>query len=262
MEFKVRGAAAYAATGNRAFDPAKETVIFIHGVGQDHTIWVLPIRYFARHDRNVLAVDLPGHGRSDGPPLDSIQEMGDWVVDAMDAADVEKAAVVGHSMGSLVALEVASRHSDRVRAVAMVGVSVPLAVSSPLMAAAKAHSHDAVDMMTYWSHSKAAQIGGSPTPGMWMLGGGLRLLEQTDAESIHVDLRACDDYITGLDRASEIQCPTLVLLGEKDLMTPVRVAQTLRVSLTDQDTVVFKGAGHALLAERSDPVLDQLIKII
>ena len=262
MEFRVRGAAAYAATGNKSFDPAKKTVIFIHGVGQDHTIWVLPIRYFARHDRNVLAVDLPGHGRSEGRPLESIQDMGDWVTEAMDAVGAERAAVVGHSMGSLVALETASRHSDRVRAVAMVGVSVPLAVSSPLMTSAEAHSHDAIDMMTYWGHSKAAQIGGSPTPGMWMLGGGLRLLEQAGAATIHADLRACDEYVTGLDRATEIDCPTLLLLGEKDLMTPVRVAQALRDTITDQDTVVFKGAGHALLAERSDPVLDQLIRII
>lgn len=262
MEIDVRGAAAYVATGNKAFDPAKRTVVFVHGVGQDHTIWVLPTRYFARHDRNVLAVDLPGHGRSDGPPLETIEKMGEWIIDVMNAIGVENSAVVGHSMGSLAALDVASRHSDRVRALVMVGVSVPLAVSDPLMSSAEAHSHDAVDMMTYWSHSKTAQIGGSPTPGMWMLGGGMRLLEQSDPETIHADLRACDNYVTGLDRAGQVTCPTLLLLGEKDQMAPIRVAQTLRDAISDHDTVVFEGAGHALLAECADPVLDQLIRIV
>jgi pimeloyl-ACP methyl ester carboxylesterase len=188
--------------------------------------------------------------------------MGQWIIDVMDAVGVEKAAIVGHSMGSLVALEVAAGNPDRVRSLAMVGVSIPIAVSEPLMSSAKAHSHEALDMMTYWSHSKVAQIGGSPTPGMWMVGGGLRLLEQTDPTTVHSDLRACDIYVTGIERARGIGCPTLLLLGAKDQMTPPRVAQTLREAIKDSDTVVFEDAGHALLTERPDPVLDQLIRIV
>lgn len=262
MEVDVQGNTAYVATGNRHFDPSRETVVFVHGVAQDHTIWVLPNRYFARHHRNVLAVDLPGHGRSGGSPLETIEEMGQWIIDVMDAVGVEKAAIVGHSMGSLVALEVAAGNPDRVRSLAMIGVSIPIAVSEPLMSSAKTHSHEALDMMTYWSHSKVAQIGGSPTPGMWMVGGGLRLLEQTDPVTVHSDLSACDIYVTGIDRAREIGCPTLLLLGAKDQMTPTRVAQTLRETISDSNTVVFEDAGHALLTERPDPVLDQLIRIV
>ena len=256
MEIDVRGSVAYAATGNKPFDPAKQTVVFIHGVGQDHTIWVLPIRYFASHDRNVLALDLPGHGPTPGPPLKTIEEMADWVIDAIDTVGVGKTAIVGHSMGSLVGLDAAARYPDRVRALVMVGVSIPLAVSEPLMTSAEEGSHDAIDMLTYWGHSKAAQIGGSPTPGMWMVGGGMRLWEQADPEAIHADLRACDDY-DRLERAAQIQCPTLLLLGENDVMTPVRVAKAMREVIPDEDTVIFSGAGHSLLSERSDPVLDQ-----
>ena len=122
MDLVVRGAQAYAASGHKPIDPEKQTVVFVHGVGQDHTTWVLPIRYFARHNRNVLGLDLPGHGRTPGPGLETIEEMGDWVVEALDAAGVEKAALVGHSMGSLVALDTASRYPERVRSLAMVGV--------------------------------------------------------------------------------------------------------------------------------------------
>lgn len=258
----MRGEVAFAATGNKPIDPAKATVVFIHGVGQDHTIWVLPTRFFARHERNVLAVDLPGHGRSGGEALKTIEEMADWLVELLDVLQVERAAVVGHSMGSLVALDLASRHPGRVRSLALVGVSVPLAVSEQLLQSAETDSHDAIDMMTYWGHSKRAQVGGSPTPGIWMAGTGMRLWESARPGVIHRDLRACDEYTEGLERAEHVTCPTLLLLGEKDVMTPPKVAKALGHVLADQETVVFEGAGHALLAERSDPVLDQLVRIV
>jgi pimeloyl-ACP methyl ester carboxylesterase len=262
VELEARGERVYVSTGNRPLDASKETVVFVHGVGQDHTIWVLPTRYFARHDRNVLAPDLPGHGRSGGQPLKTIEEMADWIVELLDVCEVDRASVVGHSMGSLVALDVASRHPDRVRSAALVGVSVPLAVNDHLMGSAEHDSHDAIDMMTFWGHSRWAQIGGSPTPGMWMTGTGMRLWERAGPGVIHTDLRACDEYSAGLDQAQLITCPVLLLLGEKDVMTPVRVAKRLAEALQDQETVIFEGAGHALLSERADPVLDELIRIV
>lgn len=262
MKLSIRGETAYAATGGKSIDPKKESVVFIHGVGQDHTIWVLPIRYFARHDRNVLAVDLPGHGRSSGSPLNTVDDMADWVVEALDSVGIDRAAFVGHSMGSLVALDASARHSARARSLAMVGVSFPLRVADPLMASAESDSHDAIDMLTYWGHSSAAQIGGSPTPGMWMAGHSKRLWERAAPGVIHNDLRACDQYTAGSDRASGVKCPTLLLLGERDRMTPVRGAASIREAIPDQDTVVFPGAGHPLLLERSDEVLDELIRIV
>ncbi|MGD2043248.1 MAG: alpha/beta hydrolase [Acidimicrobiia bacterium] len=262
MEFEVRGESAYAATGGKPIDEETQTVVFIHGVGQDHTIWVLPIRYFARHDRNVLAIDLPGHGRSSGSPLETIEEMADWVVETLDSAGIDRAAFVGHSMGSLVALDAAARHPERVRSLAMIGVSIPLEVADPLMASAETGSHDAIDMLTYWGHSNKAQLGGSPTPGMWMAGHSERLWERAAPGVIHTDLKACDRYTAGADRASDVKCPTLLLLGERDRMTPVRGSESIRDAIPDQDTVVFPGAGHPLLLERPDPVLDQLIRIV
>lgn len=262
MDLIVRGESTYVATGGKTLDPEKETVVFVHGVGQDHTIWVLPIRYFARHDRNVLALDLPGHGRSAGTPLPSIEDMADWVVEVLQTAGLDDAAIVGHSMGSLVALDAAARHPDRVRAIAMVCVSFPLAVADVLLERAGADSHDAIDMLTYWSHSNAGQLGGSPTPGLWMVGKTMKLLERAAPGLIESDLMACDTYAEGAERAGMVQCPTLLILGAKDRMTPVRGADALREKLPDARTVVFAGAGHPLLSERSDPVLDELIEIV
>jgi pimeloyl-ACP methyl ester carboxylesterase len=253
---------AYVATGNREIDQNLETVIFVHGAGQDHTIWVLPTRYFVRHRRNVLAVDLPGHGHSEGPPLKSIEDMADWIIKVLDAASLKQAAVVGHSMGSLVALAAAVQHPDRVRAIALVGGSVPMPVSDELLENAKNDDHVALEMLTLWGHSGAAQIGGNATPGMWMIGGGMRLLERSAPGTIYADLNACNEYVTGLDKAKELACPALLLLGERDSMTPTRAAQAIIEAIPGADTVVFDRAGHALLAERPDPVLDELIRIV
>lgn len=262
MQLEVNGHEVYAATGNRAIDPGKETVVFVHGTGQDHTIWVLPTRYFARHERNVIAVDLPGHGRSGGPPLTSIEAMADWVARVLDAVGVPTAAVVGHSLGSLVAIATAARHPERVRAIALVGTTVPMPVSEYLLDQAQDNRHTAIEMLNYWGYSKSAQLGGNATPGNWMLGGGLRLMEKAGPGVIHTDLNACNAYIEGLEHATKVSCPALLILGERDMLTPVRSAMKVADVLPHAEKVILEGSGHALLAERPDPVLDQLIRVV
>lgn len=262
MDFTIDKKRGYAATGNRELDPDLATVMFIHGAGQDHTIWVLPTRYFVRHQRNVLSVDLPGHGRSDGPPLPTIEDMADWVIALFETTELETTAVVGHSMGTLVALETAVRHADRVRAVAMVGTSVPMPVSDALLDNASEDKHLALDMLTLWGHSRAAHLGGNSTPGMWMLGGGIRLLERAGPGVVYNDLQACADYSRGLNNAATVSCPVLLILGQRDAMTPARAAVDVSKALPNAETVVMEGSGHALLSERPDPVLDELIRIV
>ena len=166
----------FAYTGARDHQSEQESVVFVHGTGMDHTVWVLPARFFARHQYNVLATDLPGHGRSEGAPPDTIEHMADEVVAAMDGANIEKAALVGHSMGSLVTLALAARYPERTRSLALIGTAVPMAVHRSLLSSAAQNDHAAIDMLTYWGYSKAAQLGGNENPGMWMVGGTLRLL--------------------------------------------------------------------------------------
>ena len=220
MKLRVNNEQVYAACGNREPDPERDTVIFIHGTGQDHTIWVLPTRYFARHGKNVLAIDLPGHGRSGGSPLETIEEMADWVIAVLDAAGLNQAALVGHSLGSLVTVAAAARHPERVRAIALVSTTVPMPVADFLLDKARDNSHTAIDILNFWGFSKSAQLGGNATPGNWMLGGGMRLMEKADAGVIHTDLNACNEYIEGLGHASNVQCHALLILGERDMLTP------------------------------------------
>ncbi len=262
MELEFDNKVAYVGTGNRELDPGRETVVFVHGAGQDHTIWGMPTRYFARHNRNVLSVDLPGHGRSAGPALDSVEQMADWIVRVLDAAGLQTAAVVGHSMGSLVALDAAARYPDRVRAVAMVATSVPLPVIDRLLTTSKANDHAALEMLTLWGHSPSAHLGGNATPGMWMTGGAMRLLERAAPGVLHADLVACDEYLTGLERAEAVSCPVLLILGERDATTPPRAAGELSRTLRNVETVLLEGSGHSLLSEQPDEVLDALIRIV
>jgi len=262
VQLTINGDDVYVATGNRDLDPAKRTVLFVHGTGQDHSIWVLPTRYFVRHDRNVLAVDLPGHGRSGGAPLKNVEAMSDWLVKVLDATGISSAAVVGHSLGSLVAIAVAARHPQRVRAIALVGTTVPMPVSDVLLEKAKENQHEAIEMLNFWGFSKAAQLGGNATPGNWMLGGGLRLMEKAGPGVIYADLVACNGYLDGMEHAKSVACPALLILGERDMLTPVRSAMRLTDALPSAERVVLEGSGHALLAERPDSVLDQLIRVV
>ncbi len=262
MELDVDGRRAYAFTAGRAPDPDKPSVVFVHGAGMDHTVWALPSRYFARHGRNVLAVDLPGHGRSEGPLLPTIAAMGEWVVRVVEAAGLAQAALVGHSMGSLVALEAAARHPERTRALVLIGTAVPMAVTGALLGNAEANDHRAVDMLTIWGYSRHGQIGGNETPGMWMVGGTLRLLERAGPGVIHNDLKACGDYADGLASAARVQCPTLLILGERDIMTPPGRARDLARGVAGARTAVLAGSGHSLLSEQPDAVLDELITAV
>ena len=176
MQLEVDGHRTYAATGGRPFDPAKPTAIFIHGAGMDHSYWQLQSRWFAWHGWSVLAVDLPGHGRSDGEPLTSIAGMAAWIGRLMDAASVKTATVIGHSMGAAVVLEAAALLTDRIDKLALLGVSETIPVHPALLKAAEANDPKAYDLMTAWGHGASAKMGRNKVPGIWMLGRRARAL--------------------------------------------------------------------------------------
>ncbi|MFO1349653.1 MAG: alpha/beta hydrolase [Gammaproteobacteria bacterium] len=261
MELSVDGRKVYVYTGNRALNPALETVVFIHGAAMDHSVWVLQSRYFAHHGRNVLALDLPGHGRSAGPLVAAIGNLADWMMRVLDGAGLARAALVGHSMGALAALEAAARYPERVRAAALLGVAVPMAVSRQLLDAAAADDHAAIDMITIWGHGASSHVGGNRAPGLWMAGEGLRLLERAAPGVLHNDLKACNDYQQGLASAAKVRCPALLILGQRDLMTPPHAAKALASALPQSRTVMLD-CGHMLSYERPDAVLDALIEFL
>jgi pimeloyl-ACP methyl ester carboxylesterase len=258
MHLRVNGTDTYVATGGRDFDPALPAVVFLHGAGLDHTVWALLARWYAHRGHAVLAPDLPGHGRSDGDPLTSIGSMADWTAALIEAAGARNARLIGHSMGSLVALEMAARHPKRVNAIALICTAAAMRVSPDLLHAAEAGDHAAIDMLTIWGHGRQAGIGGSLAPGLWMLGGANRLLERSRPGVLFKDLSACADYGDGLAAAAKVTVPAIVVLGERDLMTPAKAGRELAAALPNARVVALKGAGHMLMSERPDEVLDAL----
>ena len=262
MRFEVRGQTVFAGTGGKPFDAGRPSVVFIHGAALDHTVWALPARYFAHHGRNAVALDLPGHGRSGGDTLTSIEAMAAWVIECLDALGIAVAPVVGHSMGSLVALEMAAAHPHRVSGVALLGPAIPMPVSEPLLAAAEANNPSAFDMINLFGHSYAAQIGGNPVQGLWMSGAAIRLLERSAPGVLYNDFRACDQYTRGLESATKLHCPSLLVVGELDLMTPPMASMDLRTALPEVETVLIPGAGHMMLAEAPDQTLDALLGLV
>jgi len=256
MRLIVDGAEIFAGTGGRKFDPALPLAVFIHGAGLDHSVWALLARWFANHGCTVLAPDLPGHGRSAGEPLATIAAVADWTAALIEAAKAGPARIIGHSMGSLVAIETAARHPQKVAALGLIGTAAAMPVTPDLLNAAKAGNHAAIDMMCIWGHGFAAGLGGSLAPGLWMLGGAERLLERARPDVLFRDLCACNAYGDGLASAAKASAPAIVVLGERDLMTPAKAGRQLAAALPNARVVVLHGAGHMLISERPDEVLE------
>jgi pimeloyl-ACP methyl ester carboxylesterase len=255
MDVTVNGVKAFVATGGRDFDAREPTVVLIHGAGFDHTAWALHSRWFAHHGSSVLAPDLPGHGRSVGPALKSIAEMADWVSALLAAVGAMRAHLIGHSMGSLIALETAARYPDKVSALGLIGTAATMTVGPDLLKAAEANDEAAIDMVSIWGLGYAAELGGSLAPGLWMHAGAQRTLQHCAPGVLHSDLAACNAYAGALAAAAKVTVPTTLILGERDMMTPAKTGKALSAAIAGARTVVLPGAGHMIMMERPDELL-------
>lgn len=258
MQLPVNGVETFVATGGREFEVSPPTVVLLHGAGFDHSAWALHSRWFAHHGYGVLAPDLPGHGRSSGAPLRTIAEMADWTAALLEAAGVAKAKLVGHSMGSLIALETAARHPKKASALGLLGTAAAMSVGPDLLKAAEANDHSAVDMVSIWGLGFSAELGGSLAPGLWMHTGAQRVLERCRPGVLFSDLSACNAYQDALAAAATITVPTTLVLGERDMMTPARAGRALAAAVAKSHIVVLAGAGHMMMVERPDEVLAAL----
>jgi pimeloyl-ACP methyl ester carboxylesterase len=254
MELAVDGKRVYAYTAGHALDAKKPTIVFVHGAGLDHSTFGLQSRYFGYHGRNVLALDLPGHGRCEGPPIATVAGMAEWVFKVLDATELPRASLVGHSMGALVALEAAARRPEGTERVACIGVAYPMKVSEAFLEAARNNDPAAYDMETIWGHAPQAPFGANPNPGMWMYGDMLARLGRLAPGVLYNDLKACNDYSCDFAR---VKCPVLLILGKRDMMTPPRAAAALQ-KLPNIQTQLIEISGHSLMAEAPDATLDAL----
>ena len=258
MKLTVNGRGVFATTGGTVFDAARPAVVFLHGAGFDRTLWRLQTRWFAHHGRSVLAIDFPAHGRSEGPALDSIAAMAEWTAALLDAAGLKDAALVGHSMGALVAAETAARFPGKVRALGLCGVAAEMPVHPEMLESAKADTLKVQELMTFWGVGNALHKGGMVSPGLWLRRESLAILSGNKPGVIHADLAACNAYKDALARAVQVKCPTVLVLGDGDLMTPAAKARPLAAAIAGSRTVVIPNSGHFMIVERPDETLEAL----
>jgi pimeloyl-ACP methyl ester carboxylesterase len=262
MFLTVHGHPTYCYTGGKAFDAGKPSIVLIHGVLNDHSVWILQSRYLAHHGWNVLAVDLPGHCRSGGEPPATVEAAADFVVALLDAAGLAQAVLVGHSFGALVALEAAARAPARVRQLVLVGVAAPMKVSPALLEASLKEPMKALTMVNVFSRSTLAPPPSALGPGTWVYGASMALGRRVLASNrkvnlFHTGFLACDRY-AGAEAAMErVTCPVLFLLGSQDQMTPPKAAQTLVVKAGHGRVVLLPG-GHHQMNETPDAMLTAL----
>ena len=259
MDLIVNGRKVFAYTGGKPFDPALPCVVFIHGALNDHSVWTLLARWFAHHGHSVLALDLPGHMRSAGPPLPDVEALADWTLALLDAAGVSRAALVGHSMGSLIALEASARAPQRVSALVMVGTAYPMKVSQALLDISRDDPLQAIDRVVSYSHSTLAAKPSYPCPGSWLRGGSralMRLVQSRQPGLFHHDFSLCDRYANGMQAAAKVQCPASLIVGNADQMTTPKQAREMAQAL--RATVHSVNAGHSIMAEAPEQVLAAL----
>ena len=263
MQIQVNGAAIYCYTGGKAFDAAKPTVVFIHGVLNDHSVWALQSRYMANHGWNVLAVDLPGHCKSEGEAPSSVEEAAEFIGALLDAAGVAKAALIGHSWGSLIALEAASRLKDRITHLVLVGPPAPMKVSAALLEASLHEPEKAIRMINVFSRNTLAPPPSALGPGTWVYGTFValnrRVLRSNPKVNVfHRGFKACDSYANGENAIAQVTCPILFLLGAQDQMTTAKAAQPL-VDKAKQSgkasKVTYLPLGHHQMTETPDETL-------
>ena len=257
MNVIAKGYPAYAYTGGRPFDASLPSVVFIHGAAFDHSVWQWQSRYFAHHGFSVLAVDLPGHGRSPGALRETIGDYAEWIVAVLDAVGLPQAALVGHSMGSLIALETALRHGPRVAKLALVGTAAPMPVSDAFIAAARDEPAVGQEMEAVWGHSRLAQLASSPVPGASLLSASRRLNARSKPEALHAALNACNSYRVDPEKLKSLSMPTLVVAGKRDQMTQFKAGKALAASVPGARFVALD-AGHSMMSEAPKALLEAL----
>jgi len=262
MKLELDGHEVYASNGGREFDPEGHVVVLLHGSGQSHLSWVLQGRYLAYDGYSVLAPDFPGHGLSAGAPLTSIEDMADWLCRVLDALDVKTASVVGHSQGVLVALSAVARYPNRFRKMALIAGAVSIPVNEALVKDSEVALKSAIENMTSWGHGQIAQMHDHSQPGHSFLFYGRQIMAANNRQALYADFTACNGYKAGAEDAAKAELPSLVILAEKDRMTPKKFGYAMADALTNASVIEVAGAGHMLPAEAPEIVNAELVAFL
>ncbi len=250
MEFTIEGKSVFASTGGRQHRDNRAWILFIHGAGQSHLTWSQQSRSFAYDGYNVLSLDLPAHGSSEGPALGSIGEMANWIIKVMDSLNIEQAHLVNHSMGGLISLEVASQKPERVASVSFLGTAMTIAVGEVLVEWSRHQPDRAIAFMTGLGLSSFGHKYDSSVPGVSLIGSGLQIMNMNDDDGLSADLVACVEYGNGAAAAAKIKCKCLSMVASMDKMVAPKFGRMLHDALENSELYELPETGHMIPAER------------
>ena len=232
-------------TGGMDIDKKKSTILLMHGSGLNHIVWSLHEQFYASQGFNVLSVDLPGHGNSEGPSLKSIEKISDWIKSLMLKINIEKIIIIGHSQGGLVGIDFSSRYPELIEKIVLVANSYKMPVNQDLIDLAEAGDEKAVLLMMKWGYEGSkAFIGGNPVKKIVNSARDIR-------EVLAVDLNACNNYKNGENAIKKINCPTLCIFGDLDKMVPVKVGLKMSEQITNSETKIISDCGHMIIFEKA-----------
>ena len=235
----------FVSTGGMDFDKKKPSILLMHGSGLTHIVWSLHEQFYATQGYNVLSVDLPGHGNSEGPSLKSIEEISDWIKSLMNVLDINKLIIIGHSQGSLAGIDFAARYPNLINGLVLVAGSYKMSVNQDLINYAEAGDEKAVLLMMKWGYEGSkAFIGGNPVKKIINSSREIR-------EVLAVDLNACNNYKGGKESLEKINCSTLWIFGDLDKMVPLEVGNKMSSIIKNAEKKVINNCGHMIIFEKA-----------
>ena len=235
----------FVSTGGIDFDKEKPSILLMHGSGLTHIVWSLHEQFYASQGFNVLSVDLPGHGNSEGPSLESIEKISNWVKSLINVLGIKKIIIIGHSQGSLIGIDFASRYPDLISSLVLVAGTYKMPVNQDLIDYAEAGDEKAVLLMMKWGYEGSkAFIGGNPVKKIINSSRDIR-------EILAVDLNACNNYKDGKESLKKINCPTLCIFGDLDKMVPLKVGHKMASMIKNSEKKVINNCGHMIIFEKA-----------
>ena len=256
MIFEINNKKIHASDSGQGIDDSKKTIVFLHGSGLSHIVWSLTEQFFSNKNFNVLSIDLPGHGISDGPCLESIEKIADWLEEVFNELKLKNLILVGHSQGCLEILEYVYRYKDKLDKAVFVGGSNKMPVHPDLIKLAQNGDPDAVKLMMKWGYEGSKRfIGGNPVE---------KIIQSPRdiSEILATDLNACNNYTNGIEASKTIQCPTMFIFGELDKMVNLEHAKKFANSIKDSSIHIIHGSGHMIMIEKAFEMREKILEFI
>ena len=256
MIFQIDKQNVFASDAGKGIDQNKHTIVLLHGSGLSHIVWSLTEQYLSNQSYNVLSLDLPGHGNSNGKCLLSIEQISDWIEKVLNTLNISEVTLIGHSQGCLEALEYCYKYPRKIKNLIFVGGSYKMPVNQDLIDLAESGDDKAVQLMMKWSYENSKKfIGGNPVE---------RIINSPRdiKEILAVDLIACNNYKNGSEALKKINCPTLCIFGEKDKMINVEKGKKFAAFIPNSKTKIIKDCGHMIMFEKAFEMREKISEFL